>query len=272
MQELIFNEIAVRCDEQAETVWLNLNQMSALFGRDKSVVSKHLKNAFDDGEIEAAATVAKFATVQIEGQRQVEREVEHYNLDAILSVGYRVKSPVGTHFRRWATARLKEIMLRQQAAQREQELWLAFRTAKTGAVQLSVLAALGVPIVTTGTLPRPAAAAGGLTADKVFTALERCSPQLTVHRWLRRERVADGEDCWLLEPAELVTQLASLWPEARAWTGLTVRRALEAHPAWRAMPASEAGHERKVRFPGRPNPQRVVRLAVAAMPEVLRRW
>ncbi len=73
-----------------ESVWLNLNQMARLFGRDKSVISKHLSNTFKTKELDRKATVAKFATVQTEGERKIVRNIEHYNLDAIISVGYRV--------------------------------------------------------------------------------------------------------------------------------------------------------------------------------------
>jgi Virulence protein len=91
-----------------KTVWLTLDQMAQMFERDKSTISRHIKNVFDEGELEPAATVAKYATVQTEGNRQVEREIEHYNLDVIISVGYRVKSLRGTQFRKWATERLNE--------------------------------------------------------------------------------------------------------------------------------------------------------------------
>ena len=92
----------------AETVWLTLDQMAALFDRDKSTISRHTKNVFEEGELDASATVAKFATVQTEGAREVERQIEHYSLDVIISVGYRVKSLRGTQFRQWATRRLNE--------------------------------------------------------------------------------------------------------------------------------------------------------------------
>ena len=91
-----------------ETVWLSLEQMANLFQRDKSTVSRHIKNIFDEGELIREATVAKFATVQNEGNRQVERAIEYYNLDVIISVGYRVKSQRGVQFRIWATNILKE--------------------------------------------------------------------------------------------------------------------------------------------------------------------
>ena len=95
-----------------ETVWLTLNQMGELFDRDKSVISRHLRNIFQAGELERDTTVAKNATVQTEGGRRVTRDIERYNLDAIISVGYRVNSKRGTQFRIWATAVLKEHIVR----------------------------------------------------------------------------------------------------------------------------------------------------------------
>lgn len=97
---------------EGDTVWLNRQQLAELFGRDVKTVGKHLSNVFREGELNAGATVAKFATVQKEGDRYVERQVEHYNLDVIISVGYRVKSLQGTQFRIWATQRLKEHLVR----------------------------------------------------------------------------------------------------------------------------------------------------------------
>jgi hypothetical protein len=96
-----------------DTVWLSLNQIADLFQRDKSVISKHIKNVFEEGELNREdSTVANFATVQNEGKRQVERQVEFFNLDVIISVGYRVKSHRGTQFRIWATKRLKEYIVK----------------------------------------------------------------------------------------------------------------------------------------------------------------
>jgi hypothetical protein len=98
-----------------ETVWLSLEQMVHLFQRDKSTVSRHIKNIFDEQELDQMATVANFATVQIEGGRNVERMIEFYNLDVIISVGYRVKSKQGTQFRQWANRVLKEYLLKGYA-------------------------------------------------------------------------------------------------------------------------------------------------------------
>ena len=93
-----------------ETVWLSLDQMAELFQRDKSTISRHIRNVFKEGELARKSTVANYATVQTEGNRQVERSIEHYNLDVIISVGYRVKSLRGTQFRIWASSILKEYM------------------------------------------------------------------------------------------------------------------------------------------------------------------
>lgn len=93
-----------------DTVWLSLDQIAELFQKNKSTISRHIKNIFSEGELLAKATVAKFATVQKEGNRIVERQIDFYNLDVIISVGYRVKSLRGTQFRIWATNILKEYM------------------------------------------------------------------------------------------------------------------------------------------------------------------
>ena len=95
-----------------ESVWLSIDQMALLFGVDKSGISRHLKNIFATGELVKPATVAKFATVQTEGNHQVNRNIDYYNLDAIISVGYRVNSIRGTQFRIWATQRLREYIVK----------------------------------------------------------------------------------------------------------------------------------------------------------------
>ena len=97
---------------EKETVWLSLDQMATLFGRDKSTISRHVKNVFEEGELSPEATVANFATVQAEGNREVTRNIDYYNLDVIISVGYRVKSQEGTQFRIWATQRLREYIIK----------------------------------------------------------------------------------------------------------------------------------------------------------------
>ena len=100
--------LELRTDEAKDTVWANLEQISVLFGRDKSVISRHIKNIFKDRELKRDSTVAIFATVQKEGKRNVERQIEYFNLDLILSVGYRVNSKVATKFRQWATKVLRQ--------------------------------------------------------------------------------------------------------------------------------------------------------------------
>jgi hypothetical protein len=103
-------KIDVRLED--ETVWLTQAQLCALFQKSKATISEHIKNVYDEGELHAEATVRNFRTVQIEGSRSVSRDVDHYNLDVIISVGYRVKSPQGTQFRIWATQRLKEYIIK----------------------------------------------------------------------------------------------------------------------------------------------------------------
>lgn len=95
-----------------ETVWLTADQMAELFQRNKSTISRHIKNIYESGELEQNRTVAFFATVQDEGRRKVERNIAYYNLDMIISVGYRVNSHRGVQFRQWATQVLKEYMIK----------------------------------------------------------------------------------------------------------------------------------------------------------------
>ncbi|HRE41454.1 MAG TPA: virulence protein RhuM/Fic/DOC family protein [Ignavibacteria bacterium] len=105
------NKTEIKVQFEGETFWLSLNQISELFGRDKSVISRHLNNIYKTAELDRFSTVAKNATVQTEAGRKVTRTIEFYNLDAILSVGYRVNSKRGTQFRQWATQRLKEYLV-----------------------------------------------------------------------------------------------------------------------------------------------------------------
>lgn len=107
---------AITVTLEQETVWLSLQQLAELFGRDKSVISRHLRNVFAEGELERAAVVAKNATTAADGKTY---QVEFFNLDAILSVGYRVNSKQGTQFRQWATRLLKEHLTRGYTLNRE---------------------------------------------------------------------------------------------------------------------------------------------------------
>ena len=103
-------EIDVLLEE--ETVWLTQDQMATLFGKGRSTVAEHIANVFEESELEQIRTCRKFRQVRMEGSREVGREIDHYNLDVIISVGYRVKSPQGTQFRIWATQRLKEYIIK----------------------------------------------------------------------------------------------------------------------------------------------------------------
>jgi len=124
------NAIQLEVLIENESVWLSLNQMTMLFQRDKSVISRHIRNVFEEEELEEWATVAKFATVQNEKGRLVERQIDYYNLDVIISVGYRVKSKQGTKFRQWATPVLRDYALRGYAINQRFER-LEYRVAET---------------------------------------------------------------------------------------------------------------------------------------------
>ncbi len=102
----------IECRFENETIWLSQALIAELFQKDVRTISEHLRSIFAEGEIDAAATVRKFRIVRREGRRQVTRHIEHYNLEAILAVGYRVHSQRGTRFRQWATARLKEYLVK----------------------------------------------------------------------------------------------------------------------------------------------------------------
>lgn len=106
-------EVKLEVNMKEETVWLSLDQMAELFGRDKSVISRHIKNVLEE-ECDSS-TVANFATVQKEGKREVSRNIDYYNLDVIISVGYRVKSQNGIIFRKWANKILKDYMIKGYA-------------------------------------------------------------------------------------------------------------------------------------------------------------
>ena len=130
-------QVEVRFD--TDTVWLSQAQMAQLFDTSTDNISLHLKNIYAEAELEEKTTTEDYSVVRAEGKRQVTRQIKHYNLDAVLSVGYRVKSKNATQFRRWATARLKDYLLKgyalnqqrlqQNAAELEQALRLIQKTA-----------------------------------------------------------------------------------------------------------------------------------------------
>jgi len=108
--DALAEHIEVRIED--ETVWLSQQQMAALFGQTKQNISLHINNCFRENELEREATVKDSLTVQTEGNRKVKRKIEHYNLDVIISIGYRVKSKQGTQFRNWANGVLKDYLLK----------------------------------------------------------------------------------------------------------------------------------------------------------------
>ncbi len=99
--------LELKADGQHETIWLTQLQVADLFEVQKSAISKHVKNIFDSCELVKKSTVSNLETVQKEGNRSIKREIEHYNLDLVLSIGYRINSKKATHFRQWATKILK---------------------------------------------------------------------------------------------------------------------------------------------------------------------
>jgi prophage maintenance system killer protein len=131
-------QVEVRLEK--ETLWLTQKQMSGLFQVAIPTISEHIKHIYDEGELPREATIRKYRTVQNEGARQVTRKLDHYNLDMVLSVGYRVKSKVATQFRIWATQRLREYLIKgysinrqrftQNAAELEQALALIRKAAQ----------------------------------------------------------------------------------------------------------------------------------------------
>ena len=104
-------EVSIDVEFDGETVWLSKDQMGVLFDRDRTVISRHISNVYREKELEREGTCAKFAQVQREGSRDVRRLEEHFNLDVIISVGYRVKSQRGVEFRRWATNVLRRYVI-----------------------------------------------------------------------------------------------------------------------------------------------------------------
>ena len=104
-------ELEVNVSPKEETIWMTLDEIAILFDRHKSVISRHIKNIYLEKELVETSTVAKNATVQIQGDREIKRYIEYYNLDVIISVGYRVKSNMGVKFRKWANKVLKDYLL-----------------------------------------------------------------------------------------------------------------------------------------------------------------
>ena len=193
-------QVAVRFEQ--ESVWLSQAQMAALFDTSSDNISLHLKNIFIEHELDEAATTEDFSVVQSEGKRQVKRRLKHYNLDAVISVGYRIKSKNATQFRIWATQRLKDYLLQgyalnrarlqQNAAELEQALALIRKTAASPELTLASGRGL-VDIVSRytqtflwlqhydeGLLHEPKGENGGLlpTAAQARTALAALKQQL----------------------------------------------------------------------------------------------
>jgi len=128
------NESEVSVRFEADTVWLSQQQMAVIFNQTKQNISLHINNCYKEGELTRNATVKEYLTVQSEGKRTVKRNLEYYNLDVIISVGYRVKSIRGTQFRQWATQRLKDYLMQGYAINEKRlaEKQMQVETIKTG--------------------------------------------------------------------------------------------------------------------------------------------
>lgn len=130
------NKFEVVLDEGKQTFWATELQIATLFNKNRTLINKHIKNIFAEGELDEFSTSAKIALVRKEGERSVEREVAHYNLDVIISVGYRVKSKIATEFRIWATNIIKEHLTKgysineKRLEQLQQTIQLVKRTSK----------------------------------------------------------------------------------------------------------------------------------------------
>lgn len=132
--QLADNQTSVEVRFEEDTVWLSQQQMVLLFNQTKQNISLHITNCYKEGELDREATVKDYLTVRTEGTRKVSRNIEYYNLDVIISVGYRVKSIRGTQFRQWATQRLKEYLVQGYAINEKRlaEKQMQVETLKTG--------------------------------------------------------------------------------------------------------------------------------------------
>lgn len=138
--------VTLNVNIDGDTVWLNRNQLSELFDRDVKTIGKHINNALKEELSDDNSTVAKFATVQLEGEREVTRDIEYYNLDVIISVGYRVKSNRGVEFRKWANKVLKEYIIKGYAVnnKRMEQIGEVIRVMKRAENQLDAKQVLSV--------------------------------------------------------------------------------------------------------------------------------
>jgi hypothetical protein len=151
-----------------ETVWLSQAQMAELFGKDVRTVNEHIVNLYDEAELEQAATIRNFRMVRQEGKRQVQRDIAHYNLDVIISVGYRVKSVQGTRFRQWATRVLREHLTQGYTLNRQR--------FEQNAAELEAALAL----------VRKAAAGEALTSDQGRGLVDVIARYTQTFLWLQR--------------------------------------------------------------------------------------
>ena len=146
LYETADHAVKLSVNTDGETVWLNRAQLAELFDRDIKTIGKHINNALKEELVGDTATVAKIATVQTEGEREVTRDIEYYNLDVIISVGYRVKSQRGVEFRKWANSVLKDYIIRGYAVnnKRIEQIGEVIRIMKRAEKQLDAKQVLSV--------------------------------------------------------------------------------------------------------------------------------
>ncbi|MFC2991376.1 virulence RhuM family protein [Halomonas tibetensis] len=238
-------EVEVRLDAKHDTVWLTQEQLTLVLDVQKAAISKHLSNIYKSGELDREATVSKMETVRLEGGREVRRSLEHYNLDAIISVGYRVNSRRAVQFRQWATRVLREHLTqgwtlnrqRFEENARELEAAMALVRKTAGSPALDTASGRGlVDIVTRyaqtflllqrydeGLLTEPRAQAGGRlpTLEEARTALAS----------LKAELIGRGEATPNCSPGNAVTASTRYW-------AISIRRSSASRPTprWRPRP------------------------------------
>lgn len=129
-------EFQVILDGKHDTIWVTEQQLTELFGKARRTIGEHIRNIYKEGELDQDSTWRKFRQVQMEGEREVNRNISVYNLDVVISVGYRVKSPVGVEFRKWATQRLKDYLIKGYAVnqQRLSQLQQSFKLIREAAL------------------------------------------------------------------------------------------------------------------------------------------
>lgn len=253
---LSYNDIPVRMDAEHDTVWLSQKNMATLYGKSRKTITEHIGNVLEEGELLRDSVCRNFRHTAGDGKNY---EVEHYNLKMVIAVGFRVKSPVGTRFRIWATEQLHGILsgARRRETDESARYWAAFGQAKTGRAQLEILASMRaagilppLPESYAAATPRPADQRWEpVTAPAFWSALQRLGEAgrlPPVAEWCKLR-----DDRAMLEPRRLLAALRQD-PECRGWETGRFRAGgdLARDPAWLGRPRGPAGHLDKTCFAG----------------------